>query len=165
MAKKPPVKKTKKQVAAEAKVKERREQAAIDRKAELLTRESNRRGHYIVHATSRSQLHLTPILSIPMVDVPNSPTSICPTCQVWHPVKTLHIYVDDVGKATVSAGVLKLLKKAGMDGFVEQGSTKKPPPLKIGQGATRQKIDYSNRAQVIYTKGKPKNPPQVILPG
>lgn len=123
-------------------------------------------GHKIVHATSRSQIHLTPIMSMPIpIPTDGSPVKICPTCQVNHPVKTLHIYVDDVGCATVSGGVLLLLKGVGMDGYTQQGHTDNPPPLKIGQGKTRKQMDYSNRAQVIYSPGKPKNPPQVTLPG
>ena len=120
MTKKPPAKKTKKQIAAEAKAEERREQAAIDAAAERLTRESNRRGHIVRHATSRSGMHLTPLLDQPIPTPAGQQIKVCVTCQVHHPCKTLHIWTDDKGDATVSDGVYELLKKVGMDGFVLQ---------------------------------------------
>lgn len=111
-------------------------------------------GHVVRHLTARSGVHLTPIMSIPMIDHSNSPTSICPSCHVWHPVKTLHIWVDDTGKAMISQGVLDLLNLATppMDDFALEGSTTDPPPLKAGAGIGRPEVDYENRAQTYLTE-------------
>lgn len=122
-------------------------------------------GHTIRHATSRSGLHLTPLLFAPIpTEQDGNPPKVCPTCRTHHPVKTLHIWVDDTGTAIVSGGVLQLLRRAGMDGYTLEGSTKTPPALKVGQGKTRAEVDYSNRATVVYVPRKPKVPPLVTPP-
>lgn len=111
-----------------------------------------RLGHQIRHATARSGMHLTPIMHKPIPDQPDgTPIKICPTCRVHHPVKTLHLYLDDTGSALVSDGVLDLLRSVGMDGFTQVGNTDKPPPLKLGSGQGRTEMDYENRSQVIYS--------------
>lgn len=107
-------------------------------------------GHRVRHATSRNQIHLTPLLFAPIPTDPQSPLKICPTCRVHHPVKTLHIWVDGGGSALVAGGVLQLLRRAGMDGFVLESSTTKPPTLRVGAGKTREAVDFANRTQVVY---------------
>jgi hypothetical protein len=50
----------------------------------------------------------------------------------------------------VSKGVYDLLKKAGMDGFALESTTKEPPTLRIGRNGHRVQVDNENRKQHIY---------------
>ena len=77
MAKKPPAQKTKKQVAAAALAEDRREQNMIDAQKRRLLKEKNRRGHMVRHATSRSGMHLTPLLDQPIPTAPGHIVKIC----------------------------------------------------------------------------------------
>ena len=70
---------------------------------------------------------------------------------MWHPVKTLHIWVDDTGMAMVSQKMLDRLTSIGMDGFTLVSSTNDPPPLKLGAGIGRPEVDYDNRTQTYLT--------------
>ena len=88
-----------------------------------------------------------------MHTAPGQLPRVCPTCQTHHPVKTLHIWTGPGGEAMVSAGVLELLRRAGMGGFVLEGHTKKPPPLLVGRDG-RAVQDNRNRAQVVYHPGQ-----------
>lgn len=107
-------------------------------------------GHSLLHATDKNACRLVPLMWLPIETPPGQPVKICPTCRVHHPVKTMHIWIGPNGEALVSQGVLDLLQRAGMDGFALAGSTTTPPALRIGDGKTREQMDNSNRAQIIY---------------
>lgn len=108
-------------------------------------------GHRVRHTTDRMACRVTPIMSKPIPTPPGQKPKICPTCQIHHPVKCLHIWIEPDGSALISQGVLEMLQGVGMDGFVLEGATEKPPPLQIGTGKTRPAMDNANRAQVIYS--------------
>ncbi len=108
-------------------------------------------GHNLRHKTARNSIVLVPIMSKPMgIAAGGTSDSICPTCQVFHPVKTLHIWTGPNGEVTLGSGILETLKKNGMEDFIQGDSTDKPPPLIIGAGVGRAGQDYANRSQVIY---------------
>ena len=52
----------------------------------------------------------------------------CNLCGMVHPVKTIHLQLDDNGRATVSFGVLELMRRAGLKrfGFVLRGFHSRP---------------------------------------
>lgn len=95
----------------------------------------------VVHDTLRSCVALVPILAKPFF---GDSIKKCPNCQVIHPVKTVHLWLDDAGSALVSEGVLKDLKSAGMPNLTISAEVKSPPTLKIGI-MTRPEIDHKNR--------------------
>lgn len=105
-------------------------------------------GIRIQHATVRSTCHVVPVLAIPYVDG----GFICPTCHVLHPVKSVHLWLDDRGECLVSEGVLAELRLAGMPELVVVGETLNPPPLRVGVGIDRTVIDQSNRKIVHYQR-------------
>lgn len=80
---------------------------------------------------------------------------VCPTCHVLHPVKSVHLWLDDRGECLVSEGVLDELRMAGMPGLSVVGAVEKPPPLRIVQGVTREQIDQENRK--VHVWKEPQN--------
>lgn len=102
-------------------------------------------GIRIRHFTKRfPEIALIPILSKPFV---GASLDICPTCQVIHPCKTVHLWLDDTGACLVSKGVLEDLRAAGMPELEIVGGTDSPPELDIG--VPRQKQDQEARALII----------------
>lgn len=57
---------------------------------------------------------------------------LCPTCNIIHPVKTVHLWLDSAGRCLVSKGVLEDLKRAGMPDLSVVATIVDPPPIKIG---------------------------------
>lgn len=107
-------------------------------------------GIRVRHMTARSVCHVVPVLAIPYADG----GFICPTCHVLHPVKSVHLWLDDRGECLVSEGVLGELRLAGMPGLEVVGSVENPPPLRIAAGLSREQIDQENRrVQVWAVKG------------
>lgn len=103
-------------------------------------------GWRIRHDTLRSTLHVVPVLAIPYADG----GFICPTCHILHPVKAVHLWLDDNGEALISEGVLGELRQAGLPELTLVGGVTNPPPLKIGQGVDRANIDHDNRKIIQY---------------
>lgn len=91
-------------------------------------------------------MHVVPVLAKPYSDGGFT----CPTCNIHHPVKSVHLMLDDRGECLVSEGVLGELQLAGMPDLTVVGHVDNPPPLKIGKGATRAGIDHDNRAITQY---------------
>ena len=89
---------------------------------------------------------------IPLLHKPfqwDSLKKVCPLCQVTHPVKTVHLWLNDRDECLVSTGVLEDLRKAGMPDLLITGSVVKPPPLTIGR-QPRQADDQNNRRIQIH---------------
>lgn len=68
---------------------------------------------------------------------------VCPTCNVIHVVKTVHLWLDDQGDCLVSTGVLADLKLAQMPDLEIVASISDPPMLRINQDRFEQ--DQANR--------------------
>ena len=109
-------------------------------------------GYTIRHALDRNCVRLVPIMSKPIPVAPNHIVPICPTGHVHHPVKTLHLWLGPAGECMISEGVLELLqgRVEGMDGFVLESVTDKPPPLRVGRNGDRAQVDNVNRKQHVY---------------
>lgn len=105
-------------------------------------------GIRIAHQTARSGILLVPILSKPFPGPFNTDKDKCPTCRQVHMVKTVHLWLDDVGSCIVSQGVLEDLKLAGMPGLAVMAEVLNPPPLQLG--ADRAQIDNGNRKIVRF---------------
>lgn len=106
-------------------------------------------GTRIRHAIARSTMVLVPILSKPLN---TKPTDVCPGCKLVfgrddvHPVKTVHLWLDDTGTCIVSEGVLEQLREAGMPQLESENEVQEPPSLWIGDGAAaREEQDFHNR--------------------
>ena len=99
-------------------------------------------GVTIEHGTLRSCVALVPVLAKPFFF---DSLTACPSCQMIHPCKTVHLWLDDAGRCVVSAGVLAELRMAGMPELSVVGEVKTPPPLRLGKGADRRQVDYANR--------------------
>lgn len=104
-------------------------------------------GVLIRHATARSTCHVVPVLAKPYTDG----GFVCPTCHVLHPVKAVHLWLNDVGECLVSEGVLGELRLAGMPDLQVVGGMKDPPPLRIMAGVTREELDNENRRVRLWT--------------
>lgn len=115
-------------------------------------------GFNLRHATDKSCVRVTPIMSQPIPTPYGQKPKICNVCQIHHPFKAIHFWIGPNGEVMVSKGVLELLRLVGksdgmepMDGFTLESSTDAPPPLKVAQrGADRAKIDHENRSTVMY---------------
>lgn len=103
-------------------------------------------GVRIRHDTARSSMHVVPVLSKPYDDG----GFVCPTCNVLHPVKSVHLMFDDRGECLVSTGVLDELRQAGMPDLAVAGHVTDPPTLTIGGRQTRAEMDYDNRKITEY---------------
>jgi hypothetical protein len=106
-------------------------------------------GVRIRHRTARSTIVLVPIMSKPLNVTAED---VCPGCfqgrgvKTVHPVKTVHLWVDDSGACIVSTGVLDALKSEGMPDLDIVEEVKNPPPLTLGpDGPSREQQDYDAR--------------------
>lgn len=104
-------------------------------------------GIRVAHDAARSICHVVPVLAKPYGDG----GFICPTCHVLHPVKAVHLWLDDRGECLVSQGVLEELRMAGMPGLAVVGSVDNPPPLRIMAGVKREELDNQNRRVHLWT--------------
>ncbi len=105
-------------------------------------------GIRIRHRTLRSQIHLIPILSKPLL---HDSLHECGACHVTHPVKTIHLWLDDTGSATVSQGVYDDMA-TGWTGEPEYdvvSEVEKPPP--VSMNGDRTESDYNGR-KIIYRR-------------
>lgn len=98
-------------------------------------------GIRIGHRTLRSCVALVPIPTKPFT---GASLRKCPNCLVVHTHKTVHLWLDDVGSAIVSQGVLADLRAAGMPNLDILAEVKAPPPLTIGRNS-RPEVDHKNR--------------------
>jgi len=113
-------------------------------------------GHRIRHDTQTFGMVL-----IPLPDRPFPPATVdkCPTCQVKHYCKTIHIHLD-AGVAIISQGVLESILRTSMledHGFTYDQVVLNPPPLNLARGRSRAEIDHRNRAIAVLgqtRKGK-----------
>lgn len=101
-------------------------------------------GIRIRHHTLRSCVALVPLMHKPLV---GASLDECPSCHVIHPVKTVHLWLDDSGSCIVSKGVLKDLREAGMPDLDTLEEVKKPPPLHVGE--SREKQDQEARTVTV----------------
>lgn len=108
-------------------------------------------GVRVRHRTLASCVALVPVISKPLTALP---TDICPTCQIVHPCKTVHLWLDGDGACTVSTGVLEELRLGGMPDLEIVSEVKAPPTLRIGQGAlARPAQDQKARSLVTLGRG------------
>ena len=104
-------------------------------------------GIMIQHKTARSSVHVVPVLAKPVLD-----PETCPTCNIVHPVHSIHLWLDDAGKVLVSEGVLEDLKTTGMLDIDIVGHVEKPPTLRLYRGVSRAQVDQENRAITMHTR-------------
>jgi len=109
-------------------------------------------GIRIAHTAKRSP-HPSGVI-IHTVPIPRKPLSgnslkRCPTCQVIHTVKTVHLWLDDAGTCLVSLGVLSDLMGAGMPDLAVVGEVANPPPIRLGE--SRKVTDSVNRRISLWT--------------
>jgi hypothetical protein len=102
-------------------------------------------GVEVIHAFERSKMIVVDVAGRPYAE-----PLLCPTCQITHRVKAVHLWLDDRGVCVVSSGVLDDLKLAGMPHLRVGGFVKNPPTLTVGHHVNRAEVDYRNRSQRIY---------------
>lgn len=102
-------------------------------------------GIRIRHRTKSHGIALIPINQRPIMGLKRN----CPTCQIFHPVKTIHLYLDSDGGCLVSEGVLQDLKLAGMPDIDIVANVANPPPITIGRN--RLEVDQEN-SKIRYWK-------------
>lgn len=101
----------------------------------------------IRHRFKRSGIALVPINHKRLY---GDSVKLCPTCQIihtdsfGHPVKTVHLYLDDTGACLVSKGVLADLKHpmVGMPNIDIIADVVNPPPITLGKN--RFEVDQRN---------------------
>lgn len=101
-------------------------------------------GILIQHATARSTMHGVVVMAKPYTTGPID----CPTCHVLHPVKVVHLWLNDTGHCLVSPGVLEELRMAGMPDLTVVGHSATPPPLRLYVDRAAQ--DFEHRRQTLY---------------
>lgn len=74
---------------------------------------------------------------------------VCPTCNVIHSVKTVHLWIDSTNTVLVSAGVKEVIEKDFPGGLAAAelevvGGTDKPPPLTLNGKQSRREVDQAN---------------------
>lgn len=91
------------------------------------------------------------------VEIPHRPYTtphLCPTCNVLHTGKTVHLWLDDVGSTVVSGRVLELLAQVGLPGFLVESEVVDPPGATIGfNGAKPPTVIREKPNLTIWTKG------------
>jgi hypothetical protein len=105
------------------------------------------------------RIHLVPLLSQPIFV--HHPAVVgkdeCPTCNVIHPVKTHHLWLNSDGKVLVSRGIYESIQgEAGglaVNDLTLDGGTNTPPPLAVGAGKSRRETDQENEAIIQYVGG------------
>lgn len=98
----------------------------------------------IAHRTKRGGIALVPIPTKPIMGLKRK----CPTCQVIHPVKTVHLYLDSSGGCLVSSGVLECLKEAHMPDLDIVADIVNPPPITVGKD--RFEVDQMNAKITLW---------------
>ncbi len=115
-------------------------------------------GIYIEHRFRKATwLYMVMVWKKPYLD-PNGRrmSRFCPLCQTLHFTKTYHLDLQD-GRAIVSKGALDDLRLAGLPDLDIVGTTKHPPPLRIGRNATsRPAQNMDNRQILVWKSYKPK---------
>ena len=124
----------------------------VTERGEDLSKIDGPAGHRLQHSHLRFGLFTVPI---PWIPIDKGKGYLCPTCQVTHMVKTIHLQLDSDGTVIVSQGVYERLKKAGLEthGLTRIGTVLNPPTLGIARGKTRAQIDAENRK--ITVLGQP----------
>ena len=100
-------------------------------------------GFRLRHETIRMGLVL-----VPLVWVKFPKPMACPSCQIMHPFKTIHLHMEPDGTVLVSKGVLEHLQRAGLENhsLTLEGAVKNPPALSVKRGLSREAINNQNRA-------------------
>ena len=115
-------------------------------------------GIYIEHRYRKTNwLYLVSVWKKPFVG-PNGEhiSKFCPLCQTLHFTKTVHLDLVQ-GRAIVSTGVLEELRMAGLPSLDIVGTTKTPPPLKVGPRVTsRPEQNLTNRQILVWKPYTPK---------
>jgi len=125
-------------------------------------------GIYIEHRHRKTNwLYMVMVWKKPYLD-PNGKrmTRFCELCQTPHFTKTYHLDLVE-GRAIVSKGSLDDLRLAGLPNLDIVGTTKDPPPLRVGEGATsRPEQNLANRSILIFKRYTPKPyTPKGVLSG
>lgn len=104
------------------------------------------RGIRLQHRTKRGGIALVPIPKRPIMGLKRP----CPTCQIIHPVKTIHLYLDMNGGCVVSEGVLAHLQEANMENIDIVADIVNPPPITLGKD--RFEVDQENAKIQVWNK-------------
>lgn len=115
-------------------------------------------GVYVEHRYRKSNwLYLVSVWKKPFTRKNGETVSkFCPLCQTLHFTKTVHLDLV-AGRAIVSEGVLEELRMAGLPDLDITGTTKNPPPLRVGGKATsRPEQNLANRKILVYKPYRPK---------
>lgn len=83
-------------------------------------------GIRLLHATGRNC-----VVTIEHPYRPLPSPQLCPTCQVLHPRKTYHLWLDDSGGTVVSLGVFEALKQCGLPNLAIEAEVERPPSATI----------------------------------
>lgn len=87
--------------------------------------------------------------------VPYTQTYQCPTCNIRHRFKTIHLNFDGQGATIVSRQVLKLLVEVGLPRMAVESSVAQPPATKIDLNRGRQpRIIRESPKITIHTVGR-----------
>lgn len=115
-------------------------------------------GIYVEHRFRKTNwLYLVMVWKKPYLD-PNGRrmSRFCPLCQTLHFTKTYHLDLVE-GRAIVSKDSLDDLRLAGLPNLDITGTTKNPPPLRVGKGATsRPEQNLENRKILTWKRYTPK---------
>ena len=114
-------------------------------------------GIYIEHRYRKTNwLYLVPIWKKPYIGSDGIHESkFCPLCQTLHFTKTYHLDLVE-GRAIVSKESLDDLRSAGLPNLDITGTTKDPPPLRVGDGTSRPEQNLENRKILTFKQYKPK---------
>ncbi len=117
-------------------------------------------GIYIEHRHRKTNwLYAVPIPKIPYRGPDGYPKArFCRLCRTAHAFKTIHLDLID-GRAIVSQEVVNALRSAGLPNLDIVGSTKDPPPIRVGgaaRGASRVEQNQTNLKLTIWKPYKPK---------
>ena len=110
-------------------------------------------GIRIKHTTLTSTCYLVPVMGKPYVRYGRPVPMLCPLCQVLHPVKTVHLWLEPDGTVIVSPGVLDELRLAGMPDLEVVNEVQAPPPLRLGNPVSVPKFTAYQEAAVKARRG------------
>lgn len=89
---------------------------------------------------------------IPCTWLPRPNAKKCPNCQITHPFKTIHLWIEPDGSVLVGWAAYQTLLKARLPNYDVAADVVKAPPLRIGKNGSRLQVDKENRKMTMYPK-------------
>ena len=115
-------------------------------------------GVRVIHDSMKNCIVTVEVIGKPFgfkngLPLPGHKHHTCPTCQVEHRYKTLHLMLDDAGGTIISRGVLEELEAGGMPNFQIESEVDNPPPITVGFNHSTKQMEVVRELPKVVTYG------------